>query len=66
MHLLALLVDFGDDLLLIGNSGLFLLDKAVGDAFQLGSDRVQRIVVVLYPVFLLLNDRGFELVPLKP
>ena len=40
MHLLALTIDIGHDLLLIGNPRLFLLDETVRDAFNLGANRV--------------------------
>lgn len=63
MHLLALTVDICNDLPLIGNPRLLLLDQAICDAFDLGSDRVQCIVMVLNPVFLFLNYGCFKLIP---
>ena len=64
MHLLALTVDISDDLPLIGNPSLLLLDQAICDAFDLGSDRVERIVMVLNSILLFLNDGRFKLIPI--
>ena len=64
MHLLALAINIGNDLLFIGNTSLLLLDEAVSDAFHLGADRVQRIVVVLDPILLLLDNGLFEFIPI--
>ena len=64
MHLLALTVDISDDLPLIGNPSLLLLDQAICDAFDLGSDRVQCIVMVLNSILLFLNDGRFKLIPI--
>ena len=63
VHILALGVNVGHDLLLVGNPGPLLLDDAVCDSLQLGSDRVQVVVMVLYSVLLLLLDSFFEFVP---
>ena len=63
MHILALGVDVSHDLLLVGNPGPLLLDDAVCYSLQLGSDRVQVVVMVLYSVLLFLLDSFFEFVP---
>ena len=63
VHILALGVNVGHDLLLVGNPGPLLLDDAVCDSLQLGSDRVQVVVMVLYSVLLFLLDSFFEFVP---
>ena len=63
VHLLALPVDIRNYLPLIGNPRLLLLDQAVCDALDLRTDRVQSIVVVLNPIFLLLHDGSFKLIP---
>ena len=64
MHLLAFTVDISDDLPLIGNPSLLLLDQAICDAFDLGSDRVQCIVMVLNSILFFLNDGRFKLIPI--
>ena len=66
MHLVALAVDVGHNLLFVGDACLFLLDKAVRDAFDLGADRVQSVVVILYAVSFFLLDCSLEFVPEKP
>ena len=63
MHVFALCVDVSHYLLFVGNPRLLLLDDAVCYSLQLGSDRVQVIVVVLYSVLLFLLDGLFEFVP---
>ena len=63
MHLLALSVDISDYRAFVGDTRLLLLDQAICDAFDLGPYRVKRIVMVFYPVFLLLNERSFKLIP---
>ena len=63
MHVFAFSVDVCHYLLLVGNPRLLLLDDAVCYSLQLGSDRVQVVVVVLYSVLLFLLDGLFEFVP---
>ena len=63
MHLIALAVDVGHDLLFVGDTSLLLLDETVRDAFDLGTDRVQGVVVVLDTVLLFLLDRCLEFIP---
>ena len=63
MHLIALAVDVGHNLLLVGDTSLLLLDETVRDAFDLGTDRVQGVVVVLNTVLLFLLDRCLEFIP---
>ena len=63
MHLVALAVDVGHNLLFVGDACLFLLDKAVRDAFDLGADRVQSVVVILDTVSFFLLDCRLEFVP---
>ena len=63
MHLGALTVDVGHDLLLVGDASLLLLDESVCDAFDLGTDWVQGVVVILYTVSFFLLDGSLELIP---
>ena len=63
VHILALGVDVGHDLLFVGDTSLLLLDETVRDAFDLGTDRVQGVVVVLDTVLLFLLDRCLEFIP---
>ena len=64
MHLLALTVDISHDLSFVGDSCLLLFHETISDALDLGTNRVKSIIVILNPVFLLLNNRSFELIPL--
>ena len=63
MHLIALAIDVCHNLLLIGDTGLFLLDETVSDAFDLCTDRVEGVVVILDAVLLFLLDCCFEFIP---
>ena len=63
MHLLTFTVDICHYLPFIGDSGLFLLHQAIRDALDLCSDRVESVVMVLDPIFLLLDQCRFEFVP---
>ena len=63
VHLSALTVDVGHDLLFVGDASLLLLNESVSDAFDLRTDRVQSIIVVLYAVSFLLLDSSLELIP---
>ena len=63
VHLLAFSVDIGHYLAFVGDSSLLLFDKAVGDALDLRTYRVESIVVILDPVLLLLNERSLEFIP---
>ena len=63
VHLLAFSVDVGYYLAFVGDSSLLLFNKAVGDAFDLCTDRVESIIMILDPVLLLLNERCLEFIP---
>ena len=63
MHLIALTIDVRHDLLLIGDTGLFLLDETVSDAFDLCTDWVEGVVVILDAVLLFLLDCCLEFIP---
>ena len=63
VHVFALRVDVCHDLLLVGNPGLLLFDDAISDPFELGSDWVQMVIMVLYSILLFLLDGLFEFVP---
>ena len=65
VHLGTLFVNVGDDLLFIRDSGPFLFDQAICDAFNLSSNRIQCIVMVLDAVFFFLDDGGLEFIPKK-
>jgi len=62
MHLIALSFNFGDDLLLIGDSSFLFLYEAVSDTLKLSTDWVQCVVMILYSITFLLLDCRFELV----
>ena len=63
MHLIALAIDVCHDLLLIGDTGLFLLYETVSDAFDLCTDWVEGVVVILDAVLLFLLDCCLEFIP---
>ena len=63
MHVFAFCVYISHYLLFVCDPRLLLLDDAVCYSLQLGSDRVQVVVVVLYSVLLFLLDGLFEFVP---
>ena len=63
VHVFALGVDVSHDLLLVGNPCLLLFDDAICYSFELGSDWVQVVVVVLYSILLFLLDGLFEFIP---
>ncbi len=65
VHLGTLFVNVGHDLLFIRDSGPFLLYQAICDAFDLGSNRIQCVVMVLDAVFFFLDDGGLEFIPIK-
>ena len=63
MHLLALAIDISHDLSFVRDSRLLFFHKAICDAFDLGTNRVESIIMILDPVLLLLNDCSFKLIP---
>jgi len=65
VHLVALVVNIGNDLLLVRDTSLFLLDEAVFDALKLSAHRIQVVIMVLYTVFALLVKHFFEVIPDK-
>ena len=65
MHLLALTVDVSNDLPLISYACFLLFHEPVSDAFNLGTDRVQSIIVILDAVSFLLLNSCFKLIPVS-
>jgi hypothetical protein len=65
VHLIALVVNIGHDLLLVRDTRLFLLDQPILDALKLSAHRVQVVIMVLYTVFALLVKHFFEVIPDK-
>lgn len=63
VHLGALTLDVGHNLTFIRDSCLFLLDQAIGDAFDLRSDGEQSVIVVLNSVLFFLDESGLEFIP---
>ena len=63
MHLGTFLVDVGNDLLLIGDASSLLFYKTICDTFDLSSNRVQSIVVVLNSILLFLDNSSFKFIP---
>ena len=62
LHVVRLVFDFLDHLLLLGNTQLLFLDQAVLYSLQLAADRVQVVVVVLDTVLAFLIDPALGLV----
>lgn len=65
MHLGTFFVNVGHDLLLICDSSPFLLDQAICDTFDLGSNRIQGVIMVLDAVFFFLDNGSLELIPME-
>ena len=62
LHVVRLVFDFLNDLLLLGNTQLLFFDEAVLYSLQLAADRVQVVVVVLDTVLAFLIDPALGLV----
>ena len=63
MHVLAFSVDIRNNLLFISDSSLLFLDKSIGNSFQLGTNGVKMVVVVLDSVLFFLLNCLFKFVP---
>ena len=63
MHLCALFVNVGYDLLFVRDSSPFFLHQAISDTFDLGSNRIQCVIMVLDAVFFFLDNGGLKFIP---